>query len=148
MRGQAGETRVLATLRRLLLATLAIGAVGTAAELLLLEHYESALQYAPLVLLAVGIAAIGWHAATSSARSVVALQVVMVLFLASGALGVALHFKGNVEFELELHPGVTGGELVLNTLMGATPVLAPGSMALLGLIGLAYTYRHPAAYSQ
>jgi hypothetical protein len=28
-------------------------------------------------------------------------------------------------------------------LTGATPVLAPGSMSLLGVIGLALTYRHP-----
>jgi len=28
-------------------------------------------------------------------------------------------------------------------LAGATPVLAPGSMSLLGVVGLALTYRHP-----
>jgi hypothetical protein len=36
-----------------------------------------------------------------------------------------------------------GFELVRNTLTGATPVLAPGSMSLLGLVGLAQVYRHP-----
>jgi hypothetical protein len=33
--------------------------------------------------------------------------------------------------------------LISKTLTGATPVLAPGSMSLLGLIGLAFTYGHP-----
>jgi len=33
--------------------------------------------------------------------------------------------------------------LLSKTLTGATPVLAPGSMSLLGVIGLASTYRHP-----
>jgi len=37
-------------------------------------------------------------------------------------------------------------ELVEKVLTGATPVLAPGSMALLGLIGLTHSYRHPAIH--
>jgi hypothetical protein len=58
-------------------------------------------------------------------------------------LGVGLHYDGNEEFELEMYPTMAGVELVQNTLTGATPVLAPGSMTLLGLDGLAHTYRHP-----
>jgi hypothetical protein len=38
--------------------------------------------------------------------------------------------------------------LISKTLTGATPVLAPGSMSLLGVVGLAFTYRHPALRSQ
>jgi hypothetical protein len=38
--------------------------------------------------------------------------------------------------------------LVSKTLTGATPVLAPGSMSLLGLVGLAFAYRHPVLQSQ
>jgi hypothetical protein len=34
-------------------------------------------------------------------------------------------------------------QFALKTITGATPVLAPGSMVLLGLVGFAYTYRHP-----
>jgi hypothetical protein len=37
--------------------------------------------------------------------------------------------------------------LISKTLTGATPVLAPGSMSLLGFVGLAFTYRHPALRS-
>jgi hypothetical protein len=48
-----------------------------------------------------------------------------------------------VEFELEMYPSMRGFELVAKTMTGATPVLAPGTMALLGLIGLSYTYKHP-----
>ena len=61
----------------------------------------------------------------------------------SGAVGVWLHYRGNVEFELEMYPSMQGIELVQKTLTGATPVLAPGSMTLLGLIGLTHSYRHP-----
>jgi hypothetical protein len=61
----------------------------------------------------------------------------MALFVANGLLGVGLHYRGNHEFELEMYPTMVGMELVRETLTGATPVLAPGSMALLGLVGLA-----------
>jgi hypothetical protein len=36
-----------------------------------------------------------------------------------------------------MYPAMAGVELVRKPLTGATPVLAPGSMALLGLVGLA-----------
>ena len=54
-----------------------------------------------------------------------------------------LHYQGNTAFELEMYPDMAGLELVQKTLTGATPVLAPGSMALLGLVGLAAVLRHP-----
>jgi hypothetical protein len=72
----------------------------------------------------------------------------MVLFVASGVVGVVLHYQGNQAFELEMSPSRAGLSLITKTLTGATPVLAPGSMALLGLVGLAFTYRHPALGSQ
>ena len=43
-----------AFLRRVLAALFLFGSVGTAAELLLLEHTEDAWQKAPLVLIAIG----------------------------------------------------------------------------------------------
>jgi hypothetical protein len=42
-----------------------------------------------------------------------------------------------------MYPSLGGVQLVRETLTGATPVLAPGSMTLLGLVGLAHTYGHP-----
>jgi hypothetical protein len=68
----------------------------------------------------------------------------MVLFIVTGGIGVGLHYDGNVEFELEMAPDAQGLELISRTLTGATPVLAPGMMTLLGLVGLAVVYRHPA----
>lgn len=137
------ELNALTRIRALLLWTLAAGAVGTGAELLLLGHVESAPQFIPLVLLAAGILTLVWHAAAPSRASVRALQGLMALFLVSAGIGVGLHYDGNVEFELEMYPSMAGVELIEKTLTGATPVLAPGTMALLGLIGLAHTYQHP-----
>jgi len=130
-------------IRTFLLATLALGLVGTGAELLLIGHFESLQQRIPLVLLACALATTGWHAAAPRPSTVRTLQVVMTLCVLSGVVGVGLHFQGNVEFELEMYPSMQGMELVEKTLTGATPVLAPGSIALLGLIGLTHSYRHP-----
>ena len=132
-----------ARIRTFLLATLGIGIVGMLSELLLIGHRENVQQQIPLVLLALGGIVAAWHAAAPRAITVRVLQAIMVLFVLSGAVGVALHYRGNVEFELEMYPGLGGFELVQKTITGATPVLAPGSMALLGLIGLTHAYRHP-----
>ena len=137
------ETNALTHIRTLLLGTLVVAMIGTAAELLLLGHFESTAQFVPLVLLATGLSVVAWHVVASGKASVRALQVTMVLFIVSGGIGVGLHYDGNVEFELEMYPSMSGFELIRKTLTGATPVLAPGTMALLGLIGLAHTYQHP-----
>jgi hypothetical protein len=131
---------VLVRMRRYLLALQAIGCGGTAVELLLIGHFEEFTQFAPLVLLVVGGVATGWHLAAARAASARALQVLMVLFVASGAIGIGLHFRGNVEFEREMYPEMAGVELIGKTLTGATPVLAPATMALLGGVGLLAVY--------
>ncbi len=139
------DGHTLRTIRRLLLAALAVGILGTTAELIFIGHYENPFQYTPLVLLGAGLASLGWHVGIPGVAALRTLQVVMVMFAVSGAVGVGLHFHGNEEFELEMYPTRGGVDLIWKTLSGATPVLAPGSMALLGVIGLAHTYRHPSA---
>jgi hypothetical protein len=133
------DGRMLARIRKLLLVLLAAGSLGTGVELLLLGHFEELTQIVPLVLLAGGIAAASWHLASAGA-SVAALRWLMVLFVASGGAGVVLHYRGNVEFEHEMYPALAGIELIRKTLTGATPVFAPGTMALLGGIGLLASY--------
>jgi hypothetical protein len=71
-------------------------------------------------------------------------QATMLLFVISGFAGLFLHYQGNVEFELEMYPSLKGLELFRKAIKGTTPpTLAPGTMIQLGLLGLAYTYRHP-----
>lgn len=139
----ADESLPLGRIRSWLLLILLFGILGAGCELLLLGHFESAPQWIPLVLLAAGAIVLCWHAALPSVASVRALQGTMTLFLFAGVIGVGLHYDGNVEFEREMYPTMGGFELVRRSVTGATPVLAPGTMALLGLIGLAHTYRHP-----
>ena len=131
---------VTSAIRRYLLLTLAVGMAGMTTELLLIGHVESVQQLIPVVLLGLGAAVLAWHAAAPRAITVRTLQVTMVLFLLSGLVGVSLHYRGNLEFELEMYPTLAGLELIGKTLTGATPVFAPGTMALLGGIGLLASY--------
>ena len=132
------------TLRKLLLFTLIVSVVGTLVELLLLEHFEDAWQWAPIALLAGALLTLGWHALERGPTSLNVLRGLMVLCMASGLLGLILHYKGNVEFELEMYPDLSGWKLFKDAMMGATPALAPGAMLQIGLVGLAWTFRHPA----
>jgi hypothetical protein len=133
----ASDRERLVRLRRFLLLTLMVGIVGMNLELLFIGHVEDRLQLSPVVLLTVGAMALAWHSMRPSRTSARGVQLLMVLFVASGVVGIGLHYRGNREFEREMYPTMAGMELVRQTLSGATPVLAPGSMALLGLVGLA-----------
>jgi hypothetical protein len=137
------EPRTLARLRRYLVAILLLGVVGLGTELLLIGHFEEWAQRVPMVLLPLGFAALAWHAVAGSPASVAVVRGLMAAFVLSGAIGVGLHYRGNEEFELEMYPSLSGFDLARQTLTGATPVLAPGSMALIGLVGLGATYRYP-----
>lgn len=129
--------------RTALLAVFLFGVVGVLGELVLLEHTEDVWQWTPLLLLGAGPLVLFWHGVTRGPAALRTFQALMILFVVSGIVGLLLHYKGNVEFELEMHPGATGWGLVWEALKGATPALAPGTMIQFGLLGLVYTYKHP-----
>jgi len=132
------------SLRKLMLALVFLGIVGLEVELALLRHAESLTQWIPHVALMIGLLSTVAVYIRPGAPTLRAFQVVMLIFLVVGALGVYLHFRGNVEFALERDPSLTGTRLIWKALRGATPALAPGALAQLGLLGLLYSYRHPA----
>ena len=130
-------------LRRLLLAVVVIGTIGLIADLLLLGHYEEWTQWLPLAVLGAvlaGALALWLRPTTNSLR---AFRALMVATLVTGIAGLALHFAGNREFELEMDGDLRGWALVRAALRGATPALAPGAMIQLALLGLALTWRYP-----
>jgi len=134
----------LTILRGVMLGIQIFSLLGTGIELLLLEHTEDAWQLSPLVLIGLCLTVLAWHAVRRGPLSLRVFQLTMLLFLGSGVAGALLHYRGNVEFEREMTPALTGGELFKRAMMGATPALAPGTMIWLGLLGLAYAFRHPA----
>ncbi len=131
--------------RRLLLAILLLGIGGISLELWLLAHTEDAYMLIPLVLAAAGVAMSIAVVVRPTPGTVRLFQAVMVLFLLSGIVGMWLHFQVNMEFQREMDPALTGMALFQKAILAKTPpALAPGAMIQLGLIGLAYTFRHPA----
>ena len=138
-----GETRTLSTLRWFLMAIFLTGLVGTGAELLLMGHTDGFWQRVPLVLIVLALAVLCWATLKPGPAVMRVFQGAMLLFVLSGVVGCVLHYQGNVEFELEMYPSRKGLELFGESIMGATPTLAPGMMMTLGLVGLTYTYRHP-----
>jgi hypothetical protein len=138
------EPELLSTFRRILLALVLLGIIGLTLELFLLEHTESATQWIPFIVLGLGLV-IGlavWFKPT--VRSIRLFQLIMLLFVASGVLGIYLHLRGNVLFEQETDPSARGMDLLWRSLHGGIPMLAPAAMAQVGLLGLVFAFRHPA----
>jgi len=131
-------------LRRIILAVFVLGVVGSSAELLLLGHDEDLKQFIPLVLSGVSLAILVWVAATGARPAFLAFRGAMALFIVAGVLGSWLHFQANREFQLEVDPSLAGWALLTEALQAKSPpALAPGVMVQFGLLGLAWTFRHP-----
>ncbi len=136
-------TAGLRRIRGWILALFILGMLGAASELLLLEHYEDAWQWTPLVVLAGGMVTTAWYLRRPGPASTRAFRSVMLAFIGSGLLGLYLHFAGNAEFELEMSPGLGGLTLFREAVTGATPALAPATMVHLGLLGMLSTWALP-----
>jgi hypothetical protein len=133
------------TARRILLAILLLGVFGVTAELLLLAHTEDASQWIPIALAGATTVLSAIVAISPSRGSIRLFQLVMLLMILSGAVGMYLHLRANMEFQLEMDATLSGFALLKKSIVAkAPPALAPGAMTQLGLIGLAYTFRHPA----
>jgi len=138
------DRSVLDRVRRVLLAILALGIAGSLTELILLNHTEDVFQWVPLILLAAGGAALVWHSASGGGgASVRLLRWLSCGFVAAGLAGVYFHFQGSAEFKLESQPNLAGMALFWQAIRAKTPpILAPGTMVQLGLLGFVYTYKH------
>ena len=131
--------------RRILLTILLLGTAGISLELWLMAHTEDFYQLIPLLLAGAGVLSAIVVAARPSIGSVRLFQAVMALFLLSGVVGMVLHFQVNIEFQQEMDAALSGLALYQKAILAKSPpALAPGAMIQLGLIGLAYTFRHPA----
>ena len=130
--------------RQILLAILLLGVFGIAAELLLLAHTEDATQLIPIALAGATVVLSAVVAFQPTIGSIRLFQTVMLLLIVSGGVGMYLHLRANMEFQLEMDATLKGFALLRKSIVAKSPpALAPGAMAQLGLIGLAYTFRHP-----
>jgi hypothetical protein len=128
-----------------LLAVLTLGLIGTATDLVLLGHYEEVWQAVPLGLIVMALLIVIWLSVRTTSAALIIMQITMTLFVGAGVVGMALHYNGNREFQHELDPTLSGWALFTAVMTAkAPPAMAPASMVQLGLIGLLFTYRHPA----
>jgi len=142
----AARTDPLRVMRRLLQAILAIGLAGTAVELALLEHYEDATQWLPLVIIAVALVVLAIYAAAPAPAAIRLFRAVMVAQFLLGGVGIVLHYRGNLEFQRDMDPTASSWQLFTKAIRAkAPPALAPGVLAQLALLGLVSTYRDPAS---
>ncbi|MXW81290.1 MAG: hypothetical protein F4Z57_20350 [Gemmatimonadetes bacterium] len=132
------------SLRRGILLIFVIGTIGLGTELLLLDHFEEWRQQIPLALLAFGLVLVAARLLYRGAIILRLFRLTMLAFVLGGMVGLWFHLSSNMEFELEMHPTLSGLELLFQALSGAMPALAPGALVQLGLIGFLYTYQHPA----
>lgn len=129
-------------LPRILLSIYVFGTVGLGVELLLMEHTEGPWQWLPIVMLGASLIPLVAHGMVARHWPLRAFQVCGWLIVAGALLGMWLHFDGKAEFKLELDPSLQGWALIRECLVGHSlpPVLAPGSMMLIGFTGLAWAH--------
>jgi hypothetical protein len=138
-------SRDVAKIRLGMLGLVALGTIAMLAELALIGHTEDSNQLIPLGVGGAGMAAVLWTVLAPRAGALRFLQLVMLLYIGSGVVGVTLHALANAEFQREMDPAIAGVNLVLKVFEATSPpAMAPALMVQLGLLGLLFTYKHPA----
>ena len=130
----------LETIRRMLLGLLVLGMVGTTTELWFMSHYEDWWQLMPFAGMGISLLTLMWFSFSRSTWATRSFRICMFLLMVIGATGTILHYRANMEFQLEMDSTLSGMALLFKVLHAkAPPALAPGNMALLGLLGLIST---------
>ena len=130
--------------RRFLLVFSAFLFGGTVVELLLTEHMESVVQVLPFVLCGLGFGAVIAALLVPKRSTLLGLRVVMGIAALGGLFGIYEHFAHNLAFELDIRPNATTADVFGEALRGASPMLAPGILAVAAILAAAATYYHPA----
>ncbi len=112
-------------------------------ELWLEEHTRNVIQGIPFFLCGLGIAAILLAMTRTQRWTLQILRIAMILVCAGSLFGIYQHFQHNLGFELGMRPNAVVSDVLIPALRGASPMLAPGNLALAGILGIAGTYRHP-----
>lgn len=129
---------------RLFLFVIAAGLfTGSAAELVLLGHWEDPVQFIPFGLCGLGLIVLGWVLLRPSRPAIVALRISMVLIVAGSLFGIYEHVSNNFAFEMEIYPNEAVTDALVHAFGGANPLLAPGILGLAALLAIAATYYHP-----
>ncbi|HEX2619849.1 MAG TPA: hypothetical protein VHL11_06875, partial [Phototrophicaceae bacterium] len=110
-------------------------------------HVKETLQLIPFGLCFLGFLAVTAVLLRPQRLTILVLRITMVGVAAGSLLGMYLHLKTNLDFELEIRPNAAIGDVLMEALKGASPLLAPGILALVAVLAIAATYYHPALTS-
>jgi hypothetical protein len=144
MPNKSSESGILSIIRGILLVSSVISLIGIGVELVILNHLNPILQLIPVFLIVLGLGSIIWYAISRNGKSMRIFQGTMALCVISGLIGIFLHVAFSASEASKKDKTLHGMQLFQAAIKGIAPPLAPGAMIQLGLIGLAYTYRHPA----
>ena len=132
---------VLRRLRLFLLALASMLFARTLVELYLVNHTEDAIQWIAFVLAGLGLMVTLIVLARRGPGTVRLLRWCMILVIAGSVFGVYQHVSNNIAFEQEILPGASWRHLFWRGLSGANPFLAPGTLAIAGLLSVSATYK-------
>lgn len=136
--------QALARIRQLLLAISAAVFVMTVTELFFLSHWTETIQLLPFVLSGWGLIVLALAYFKPSQTTLNLLRWSMVIIGLCSLVGIYEHMENNLGFQMEIQPNATPLELIMATLEGANPVLAPGILMLGAAIGWTAAYGHTA----
>lgn len=140
----ASQHAVAQQYRVFLLGLAAFIFAGTALELWLVEHAESAVQLVPFALCGLGLGSAGAALFVPRRGVLLTLRTVMGIVALGSLFGVYEHAWHNLAFELDIRPGAAVRDVLWEALSGASPLMAPGILALAAVLAAAATYQHPA----
>lgn len=106
---------------------------GMLADLLLIEHFESFWQFVPVIFLL--LSGLGYFPVRIG-KGVALFRGWMYVGMLSGAVGIFMHGKNNYEFAIELRSNLKGWDLITEVATGAIPVISPGFLIPISMLGL------------
>lgn len=137
------EGVVEARLRGILCSLAVLVYLITPVELILLDHVHEWQQLIPFVAAFFGLVTAGWVLIDPTRARIIAARAVSVVITVVTLIGMGLHFRANLELELEIKPGTTFGDVWWDAAFGAAPLLASGILLLGALLIVGATYAHP-----
>lgn len=137
------EPPIAARLRLLLWGIAFLATVFTPLELVFAKHTQEFAQLIPFGMAGLALAGLLAVRRWPEPRVLRAFQGVMGLLFLVSALGVWFHLRGNLEVVREVAPSLAGWPMLWKVMSGAAPALAPGLLAFVGMLGLAFTKGHP-----
>lgn len=102
----------------------------TVVELVLQEHTGGGVQTLPFVACALGLIAAAMLALSRARPVVLGARALLGLVILASVFGLWEHLEHNYDFTREIMPGLSSGEAMMDAIFGASPLLAPGILAL------------------